>query len=420
MASFEWSPGSSPPPIEEHSLAKLSVFRDYLSSYIERLCVGSPRDEFKLDLVDGFCGGGLFAGPDGDVSGTPLIMLEEAQSAYARLNTRRLKPLNFDLKFHFNDVNPDHVQYLHGVLAERCFYIPDHQVCLYPPSHFRDVVENIISEIGARQPRSGRSLFLLDQTGFNQVDLVLIRKIFDSLPNAEVILTFSVDTLVNHMAETPSYCKALEPLGIDDSMVLSLLAEKDRPLGRAFVQRSLRGHIRALTGCTFDTAFFIRPKNSRRALWFLHLSRHPIARDVMAQCHWRNYNSFEHYGTGGFDMMGWDPLKHGPPPLFDFSKFDEGLLHQELVATLPEHLSSAGISLPMSVNDLRFTLANSTAGRFEDLDRAVLTLFRERDFDILTQSGKLRSREITRLSPSDRISFSISPMFPGWPGPLAE
>ena len=416
MASFEWCPGSKPPFIEDHSLAKLSVLRDYLSLYINRLCEGSPRDVFKLDLVDGFCGGGLFSRYDGEISGTPLIMLEEAQAAYSRLNSGRLKPLGFDLKFHFNDVNRDHVRYLRSVLKDRSFDIPNHEICVYEPSPFRNVSDQIISDIRARQPRAGRALFLLDQTGFNQVDIEIIRTIFDSLPAAEVILTFSVDTLVNHMAETPSYYKALQPLGLCEADVKRFLDEKDQPFGRALVQRSLRSQIRDLSGSFFDTPFFIRPSDSRRSLWFLHLSRHPVARDVMVQCHWRNFNLFEHYGTGGLDMMGWDSLKGGLPPLFGFSEFDAELLHQELVATIPSFLSESNISLPISIKDFRHLLANSTAGRFTDLDKAALALARVGDFDILTQSGKFRDRDIGRLNPSDQINFTIRPMFPGWSG----
>ena len=49
--SFVWVPGSPPPVIEEHSLAKLSVLRNYVSDYIDRLCEGPRRDVFKLDLI---------------------------------------------------------------------------------------------------------------------------------------------------------------------------------------------------------------------------------------------------------------------------------------------------------------------------------------------------------------------------------
>ena len=159
--SFVWVPGSPPPSIEEHSLAKLGVLRSYVSDYIDRLCGGSRRDVFKLDLVDGFSGGGLFLENGIEVSGTPLIMLEEAQAAYTRLNGKRVKPLHFDLKFHFVDIAPDHTRYLRRVLSKREFNIPKHEVKIYDGS-FEGVVGTIISDIKRRQPRAGRALFLLE------------------------------------------------------------------------------------------------------------------------------------------------------------------------------------------------------------------------------------------------------------------
>lgn len=156
--SFVWVPGSPPPVIEEHSLAKLAVLRSYVSSYIDRLCDGSRRDVFKFDLVDGFSGGGLFLDGGVEISGTPLIMLEEAQAAYARLNERRIKPLHFDLKFHFVDVDSDHAQYLADVLREREFHIPEYRVEVHHKA-FEDVADEIIADVKSRQPRAGRSLF---------------------------------------------------------------------------------------------------------------------------------------------------------------------------------------------------------------------------------------------------------------------
>ena len=62
MADFKWHPDEPPPLIEEHSKAKLDVLRSYLRAYFDRLNVNPARDEFKLDLIDGFAGGGTFQG----------------------------------------------------------------------------------------------------------------------------------------------------------------------------------------------------------------------------------------------------------------------------------------------------------------------------------------------------------------------
>lgn len=84
---FQWHPDHPPPPVEEHSKAKLNVLRSYLRAYFDRLRlnVNPHREVFKLDLVNGFAGGGTFQDGDEIVSGTPLIMLEEAEAASAAL-----------------------------------------------------------------------------------------------------------------------------------------------------------------------------------------------------------------------------------------------------------------------------------------------------------------------------------------------
>lgn len=93
---FQWHPNDPPPEIEQHSKAKLTVLRSYLRAYFDRLGNNPSRDEFRLDLVDGFAGGGTFLDSGEPRSGTPLIMLEETQAANDRLNWNRAKPLQFD------------------------------------------------------------------------------------------------------------------------------------------------------------------------------------------------------------------------------------------------------------------------------------------------------------------------------------
>ena len=411
--SFVWVPGSPPPEIEEHSLAKLSVFRNYLSSYIDCLCSGFLREEFKLDLVDGFSGGGLFLNEGKEVSGTPLIMLEEADAACARLNADRIKPIRFDMKFHFVDIEPEHTRYLSQVLDERNFNVPRYQVRVYEDA-FEDVVDVIIADIKRRQPRAGRALFLLDQKGFSQVELDLVRRIFNELAHAEVILTFAADDLIDRLADRPQMYAAVRPIELEAVDIRDLIELKHGDGGKALVQRVLRDHIRTGTGATYDTPFFIRPEKSRKALWFVHLSRHPVARDVMVQCHWNNFNTFEHYGSGGLDMMGWDPLGSGLLPLFGFSQFDADLLYQQLVETIPSEMSSLHLSSPLPVGDFRAAVANRTAARSSDLDRALSALASAGEFDIQTKDGKVRQKGLTRINSSDRIALPFRPMFPGW------
>ena len=412
MADFKWHPDEPPPSIEEHSKAKLDVLRSYLRAYFDRLNVNLARDEFKLDLIDGFAGGGIFQDGDTTVSGTPLIMLEESEAAIERLSRARTKPLRFDFKHYFVDKEAAHTDHLRKVLSEHGYQVSDEKI-IVRNSRFEDVVDDIIAEVRRRQPRAGRSLFLLDQCGFSQVEISLIARIFSELPAAEIILTFAADALTNFLAETPEFVQMVTPLELTEQRISDLIQLRDGDGGRALVQRVLRGHIRNATKATYDTPFFIRPRQSRRALWFLHLSRHPTARDVMIQCHWNNYNKFEHYGPGGFDMLGWDALNSETLPLFHFEEMDAEAMRRQLLNSMPDELFSLASEGPVTIDTMRHMFANRTAARFSDLDSVVLELFREREIDILRPDGTVRSRALRRVSSTDRIAFPRQLLLPG-------
>ena len=414
IMNFRWYPNEPPPQIEPASKAKLSVFREYLRAYFDRLNANPSRDEFRLDLVDGFSGGGVFSDGNEVVVGTPLIMLEETESAKRRLNAGRNKPLRFDCMYHFVDKERSHTDYLQKVLDERDHQVSGGNIKIYNES-FEDVAGRIIKDVSRRQPRAGRAIFLLDQTGYAQVDFYLIARIFRELPASEVILTFAADTLINFLSERPAFIKSLSPLRLSDSQIQDLIRLRDGDGGRALIQRVLRDHTRSLTGAQFDTPFFIRPEQSRRALWFFHLSQHPTARDVMIQRHWEIYNTFEHYGSGDFDMLGWDTLRDFETlPLFRFGDTEAKKLHDQLLSSLPREIFRLASDEPISVGAFQQAVANRTAARFSDLNRIVIELAREGEIEILTRDRKRRSRALRRVGSSDLICFPETLIFPGW------
>lgn len=409
---FEWNPGGPPPSIESHSKAKLEVLRAYLRAYFDRLNNRPQREIFKLDLVDGFAGGGTFLDGGESISGTPLIMLEELKSAEARLNVRRTKPLHFDCKCYFVDVKRAHTDHLRQAISERGFGVDDDKIVLRNGA-FEDEVDRIVEDIERRQPRAGRAIFLLDQTGFATVELALVSRILDRLPAAEVILTFAADMLINTLRQDPKYISAIAPLQLTESQVEEMLSYKDGLGGRAMIQRVLRNQIRDSTKATYDTPFFIRPGQSRRALWFLHLSRHPTARDVMVQCHWDIHNTFEHYGRGDFGMLGWDSMIDlDAMPLFSFGELDGRQMHDGLLDSMPTQLYSLASAEPVSIETVRHRLANDTAARFKDLDDVIVRLAKEKEIDILNADGGMRGRNLTRLRHTDRIAIPKQPIFP--------
>jgi len=387
--------------------------RSYLRAYFDRLGAIPSRDEFKLDLIDGFAGGGTFLDEGKIVSGSPLVMLEESEAAKDRLQRGRSKFLHFDFKFYFVDVEAPHTDHLRKVLAKQG-YTADGKHILVRNCPFEDSVEDIIAEVRRRQPRAGRAIFLLDQCGFSQVTFAHIAEIFRQLPTAEVILTFAADSLINFLAATPSIVQASAPIELSETRILELIELRNRDGRRALVQRVIREHIRTATGATYDTPFFIRPRTSRRALWFLHLSRHPTARDVMIQCHWNALNTFEHYGPGDFGMLGWDALNSGTLTLFNFEELEAEQLRTQLLDSMPAELFTLAADTPITVDTMRHMFANRTAAQFSDLDLVVLELAKEKEIDILDVDGKLRSRTLRRLRQTDRIAIPQTLLLPGF------
>ena len=330
-------------------------------------------------------------------------------AAQERLNKNRTKPLRCNFKIHFVDVDPEHTNHLRKVLAEREYRVNGEEIVVHN-SRFEDVADKIIADVLRRQPRAGRAIFLLDQTGFSQVELALVARILNRLPRAEVILTFASDALINHLSERPQLIQAVAPIELSESQVHDLIQMRNGDGGRAVVQRVMRQHIRGKTGATYDTPFFIRPSQSRRALWFLHLSRHPTARDVMVQCHWNSSNTFEHYGPGDFDMLGWDTLKDlnpGTLPMFHFADLDAQEMRAQLLNSMPAELHALAAEDPITVDKMRHMLANKTAARFRTSMKSSSGLRgRGRSIFLIRRAG--RERHSDQLSSTDLIAIPHS------------
>ena len=224
----------------------------------------------------------------------------------------------------------------------------------------------------------------------------------------------AADALINHLAETPAYIQAVSPLELTEPRIQDLIRLRDGAGGRALVQRTLRDHIRKTTGATYDTPFFIRPRQSRRALWFLHLSRHSTARDVMIQHHWEVSSTFEHYGSGDFEMLGWDALKSSDTlRLFHFEEIEARQMRDQLLNAMPAELHALAAEGPVTMQTVRHMLANKTAARFSDLDDTILELARAKEIDILNAHGNLRSSRLQSLRADDRIAMPRKPLLPG-------
>ena len=113
-------------------------------------------------------------------------------------------------------------------------------------------------------------------------------------------------------------------------------------------------------------------------------------------------------------MLGWDSLKsEGTLPLFHFEELEAREMRRQLLNSMPGELFSLASEAPITIDTMRHMFANRTAARFSDLDEIVLQLSREKEIEILSPDGKVRSRALKRLRPTDRIAFPSQYLLPG-------
>ena len=339
---YLWEVGQPPPELHVHSLAKHEVLRTYLNRYLKVLVSNPQIDRFRLTLIDGFSGGGLYlhAITKKELAGSPLIFLEATQDAAREINIERTKPFTLDAHYFFIEENPQTLEYLQKLLVERGYEALLTEGRIKPlQGEFANRANDVIEFI-QQKGRKGRAIFLLDQYGFLDVPFPLLRQIFSALPNAEVILTFAVDAFGNFLTDSPQTRSRLAKMGLDGRLNLTRIAAAKGASDRRFsIQAELSPIFYKESGARFYTPFFITSRESNRDYWLVHLSMHARARDEMVKLHWQLQNHFRHNGGAGLNMLGYDPSKDQAltgQPDFNFDASARELSIRSLREELPE------------------------------------------------------------------------------------
>ncbi len=309
---FEWPDDGSGAILQQHSVAKLDVLREYLLAYFQTLAASPGQEEVKLTLVDGFAGGGVFqhAETHARILGSPLVFLKAAEDAQQMMNATRSKPLRFNLTYIFIEKNANAFRSLLATLRVEGYGsrigVDIHAI----HATFESQVDRVIAEVRRLTPRRGRALIALDQYGYKDVPTSIIRKLLTELPRAEIVLTFAVDSFINFAGDNDATKSILRRLGLPNLLKDSSIEQMKSEPGnfRYRIQSRLYQELTTECGAGYYTLFFIRTEG-HGDYWLVHLSQHPRARDVMTRVHWENNNHFIHYGGAGlnmFDVIGYD------------------------------------------------------------------------------------------------------------------
>lgn len=401
---YEWIIGEKLPDIDEHSIVKLEILERYIEIYLRYLSNNPFQSNLKLNIIDGFSGGGIYKD---NILGSPLRIRQTIEKTKKIISFEREQsncmPINFDIDYRFIEKKKNTHEFLKYSLKEYGLFC-DKTKCIL--GKFTTHLDSIISET-KEKTRSGRSIFILDQYGYADAPIKSIRKIFKELSSTEVILTFSIDSLIDYL--TKENTKVLENQGLTKEECERIFDEReDTDFSRAKIQPILYKIIVEQVGAPFYTPFFIKSDVSNRAYWLFHFSTHPTARDEMMKLHWEKQNSFIHYGGAGLKMLiGYNSeYKNNlfKNEIYEFNDFAKEKSIDSLSKEIPRMIHSAKET---TFESLKNTIINQTP--------VTENILRESLSESL-ESGEIEIRSADKLSKRKKFTTIKKDDFLIWRG----
>jgi len=414
---YEWNDPNDPPLIEAHSLTKHEVIRFYLERYIEVLTKDPHIDKLRLNIVDGFAGGGRYRDENGQIcDGSPLIFLKTVQASEAAIKLTRTKDFRILGRFYFVEEDPRAAAFLKTVLSENYFRHGDGSPITLIQQPFADTLTAIIDDIKTAGKK--RTIFLLDQYGYKDVPFGALKTILTELPDAEIVMTFATDALINYMCTTDEYLAAIRKLQLDNILTKTKIEEikaQEPREARFAVQRLLHESFISKTGAKFYTPFFITSSKSSRSYWLVHLSGHTKARDEMTKAHWAFKNHFSHYGLPGLNMLGFKPDADLPQKLqqgaFDFY-FDDSAETRttgSLLEDIPRALHDVG---EITFSEFFTRICNTTPAHSDQIKEALIALVSSNILVVFGQGNRprrtasgIKGNDAIVLKPQGKFNF---------------
>jgi len=395
LKAYSWDVGAV---LDDHSRRKHKILREYFFQYLNVRCGNPQQTKFRLAVVDGFSGGGRYAC---GAAGSPIIFIEELQSALETINIRRvtqgLGPVEIECLLILNDAMPD----VTAMLRQRCEPLvaaaKDHSPKLhveivYSSKPFEKAYPEIRDRLAGRFQNV---IWNLDQCGHVQVEAATLREIMRSTKSVEVFYTFAIESLITFLSRTNPKLMERQVRHLDvnpaDLRAIDGIVSNDAWLGAA--ERMV---FESFHPCApYVSPFSITNPEGWR-YWFIHFANNYRARQVYNDVLHNNGNQ-AHFGLPGLDMLEYDPAKEGS--LYLFEAEHRSLAIEKLIYDIPRFVSGAGDA--MLVGEFYAAAYSATPAHKDDIHAAMLT---SEDIEVLTPAGGMRRRG-TQIVPGDTLKL---------------
>ncbi len=396
--NYDWEHG---PELKDHTKKKHKILAQYFREYLIIRCQLPKREKFRLAIVDGFCGAGLYKC---NSFGSPLIFLDVLKNTTKEINLHRqsqgIRPIQIECLLILNDENKQAIELLRANTAPFLAAIKDENENLYVElEFFNSKFELLYPQVKQKllSARCSNVLFNLDQCGYSLVSTDIIKDIMKSWDSAEILLTFMISSMLTFLSQKKEASGVpLEPevkTKIDALLSDANLLEKKQWMGEA--EKIVYMHLEDCA--SYVSPFSIKnPKGWR--YWFMHFANRYRARQAYNDILHRNALPQAHFGRAGLHMLSYDPKEEGMLYLFDDDSRQSA--KENLYDDIPRFIAESGDAL--LVQDFYATAYSKTPAHSDDIHEMIIE---NPDMEVITEAGGKR-RQANTIKPSDTLKLN--------------
>lgn len=393
---YDWKNGAV---LEDHSKKKHEILGIYFREYLITRCQLPQQEKFRLAVVDGFSGAGLYKGGE---YGSPLIFLETLVSTTNQINldraTQGLKPIQIDCLLIFNDFNANVIDQLKQNLSPYLIKAADTCSNLFVKTDFyskdfREIYPEMKSKI--QSAKYSNVLFNLDQCGYSEIETIVIGDIMRSWQSAEIIFTFAIESMLTYLS--PDKNKNSVPLESElENKIYNLtderkgLMNKEQWLGQA--EKIVFTYLKQ---CAPYVSPFSINNPSGWMYWLMHFANSYRARQVFNDVLHQDQATQVHYGRHGLNMLSYDPRDNVRLYLFDENSRISA--KDALRDDVPRFVDESGDAL--LVMDFYAAAYSETPAHSDDIHQIIIE---SPDLEVITESGGSR-RVANTIKPTDTL-----------------
>lgn len=406
---YNWEDGAV---LDDHTARKHKILKEYFTQYLITRCVHPMQGFFRLAVVDGFSGAGLYKCGS---YGSPLIFLDVLNEVSNQINIQRtadgMRPIQIECYIILNDSESSAVDALRENTAGLLGEIHTNNDKLHiKVEYLNEKFSNIYPKIKNAIKRVGYSnvLFNLDQCGYSKVNVEIIEDIMSSWGSVEAFLTFSIETIKTYLSVDEDKNSVLMGHPELRKEIYSYLQDGGDVINKkdwmGFAEQIVFERLKSCA--TYVSPFSINnPKGWR--YWLMHFANRPAARRVYNNILHENASYQAHFGRSGLQMLSFNPAEETNMYLFDGDSrvSAKEALHEDIPQLMDFHGDV------MSVEDFHLTIYNQTAAHSEDIHSV---LIESDDLEVLTPAGNAR-RTANSIKVDDVLRLktqrSFFPMF---------